>query len=130
VRVNPTSPLEGEVGGEADGWGGGAPTSAGAAIAARRATAASRRADGAHPTPPGPTLIAVPDLATPAATGGREAVTTPAAEELQRRHGAVWELADAGARVEQIAAHLGMPPGHVELILGLRRPLAGGTAGR
>lgn len=83
------------------------------------ASVAPRR-DGAHPTPPGPTLIAVPDLATAASREAQPAVS----DELQRRHGTVWELADAGARADQIATHLGLPIGHVELILGLRKPLA------
>jgi hypothetical protein len=88
--------------------------------------APARRVDAPHATPPGPTLIAVPDLAA-----AREPAAAAApAEDLQRRHGAAWELADAGATVGQIAAHLGLPIGHVTLILGLRRPVAGGPAGR
>jgi hypothetical protein len=89
-------------------------------------TPTTRRGDGAHPTPPGPTLIAVPNLTT---APSREALPAMS-DELQRRHGAVWELADAGASAEQIATHLGLPIGHVHLILGLRKPLGTGPGNR
>jgi hypothetical protein len=77
-----------------------------------------RRADRpADPTSMGPTLIAVPDLA-----GGSERTDASAAvEELGRRFGAIWEMADAGAPAEAIARATGLPIGRVELILGLRR---------
>ncbi len=103
---------------------GGSPSESSAVSPAPPAPASRR--DGAHAVPPSPTLIVVPDLATVAS---REALP-PSTDELQRRHGAVWELADAGARAEQIASHLGLPIGHVELILGLRKPLTTGSGGR
>lgn len=66
---------------------------------------------------PGPTLIAVPNLAT--STEG----TGPANEELGRRFAPVWSLADTGLSAEAIAERTGQPIGQVELILGLRRQL-------
>jgi hypothetical protein len=75
------------------------------------------------PRPPGPTLIAVPDLAAPPADHSE------AAAELARRFGPVWDLADAGTPAEAIARASGHPIGQVELILGLRRRLARPHAG-
>lgn len=84
----------------------------------------TRRFDRPEPaTPSGPTLIAVPDLAAPAADEG-------ASSDLGRRFGAIWDLADAGAPAEAIARATGQPIGQVELILGLRRQLATSGGGR
>lgn len=66
----------------------------------------------------GPTLIAVPSLASP----GSEAVASEASAELGRRFGAIWTMADAGDSLGSIAKATGHPVGQVELILGLRRP--------
>ncbi len=82
-----------------------------------------RRVEAAPALATGPTLIAVPDLAAPAADAGASA-------ELGRRFGAIWERADAGATPEAIAKATGQPIGQVELILGLRRQLAAGAGGR
>ena len=60
----------------------------------------------------GPTLIAVPNLATAA---------TPPADDMDRRFADVWALADSGASAATIADRTGYPIGQVELILGLRR---------
>lgn len=84
-----------------------------------------RRVDPAEPSAvAGPTLIAVPDLAAPAAA-------RPATDELARRFGTIWDLADSGAGPEAIARATGQPIGQVELILGLRRQqaTAGGRGG-
>ena len=88
----------------------------------RTPSTASRtlRRDAAEPIP-GPTLIAVPDLAVPAEPSG-------VSEELTRRFGAIWELADAGHGAAAIARRTGQPIGQVELILGLRRGLAAAEA--
>jgi len=76
---------------------------------------AARRSDRAEASAvAGPTLIAVPDLGAPAGDAA-------AADDLGRRFGAIWELADAGAPAEAIARATGQPIGQVELILGLRR---------
>ncbi len=90
-------------------------------------------AAGAHPSGPGPfrrddagqasalagpTLIAVPDLA--AAPAENAAV----GEDLARRFGPIWDLADSGASADAIARATGQPIGQVELVLGLRRQLA------
>jgi len=82
-----------------------------------------RRVDAGEPSAiAGPTLIAVPDLASPPGEAAQ------AASELARRFGAIWSLADSGASAESIARDTGQPIGHVELILGLRRQLeAAGT---
>ena len=74
----------------------------------------NRRADG--PNFQVPPLIAVPDLAPPAPSE----VAIP--EELVRRFGAIWEMADGGASPSEIARNVGLPIGQVELILGLRNP--------
>ena len=67
---------------------------------------------------PGPTLIAVPNLAaTPDAANA-------ASDELGQRFGPLWSLADQGLSPDAIAQRTGQPIGQVELILGLRRPLA------
>jgi hypothetical protein len=63
----------------------------------------------------GPTLIAVPSLATKAPDS-----STAAAAELSQRFGAIWALADSGRSAEAIARATGQPIGQVELILGLR----------
>ena len=67
----------------------------------------------------GPTLIAVPSL--PASTAD---ASSTAAEELGRRFGAIWALADVGETADSIARKTGQPIGQVELILGLRRQLS------
>lgn len=67
---------------------------------------------------PGPTLIAVPNLAAAPDTANA------ASEELGQRFGPLWSLADGGLSPEAIAQRTGQPIGQVELILGLRRPLA------
>ncbi|MDR3638203.1 MAG: hypothetical protein P4L84_30645 [Isosphaeraceae bacterium] len=64
---------------------------------------------------PGPTLIAVPNLATSPDTN------SPDTAELGRRFGPIWSLAETGASAETIAERTGQPIGQVELILGLRR---------
>jgi hypothetical protein len=73
----------------------------------------------------GPTLIAVPDLASPPS----EATTAVVAAELARRFGAIWALADSGASAEAIACGTGQPIGQVELVLGLRRQIATAASG-
>jgi hypothetical protein len=77
---------------------------------------ATRRADGPE-EPPGPTLIAVPDLAAEPCLEASEAT----AAAFGRRYAALWALADAGASAASIARETGQPVGQVELILGLRR---------
>jgi hypothetical protein len=67
----------------------------------------------------GPTLIAVPSLSASDANA-----STAVAEELGRRFGAIWALADAGETAEAIARTTGHPVGQVELIFGLRRQLS------
>ena len=78
----------------------------------------------------GPTLIAVPDLAAPSAADGSVEAVHSASEELGRRFGEIWQLADAGTGAEGIARVTGQPVGQIELILGLRRQraVAGGGA--
>jgi hypothetical protein len=79
---------------------------------------ATRRVDAAEPdTPPGPTLIAVPNVAA--------AMELPASPPRGQTHrfGPIWELADRGASADAIARVTGQPVGQVELILGLRRQL-------
>ncbi len=66
---------------------------------------------------PGPTLIQVPNLASPTPSDRAEQV----ARELAERFGPIWDLAQAGATAETIARATGHPVGQVELILGLRR---------
>lgn len=66
---------------------------------------------------PGPTLITVPNLAA------APDVNHATSEELGRRFGSIWSLADEGASADTIAQHTGQPIGQVELILGLRRQL-------
>jgi hypothetical protein len=70
----------------------------------------------------GPTLITVPALSLSASGAAAEAAA--AAEELGRRFGAIWGLADAGATADAIACTTELPIGQVELILGLRRQLS------
>ncbi len=70
----------------------------------------------------GPVLIAVPSLALPPAITS----TLAAAAEFDRRFGAIWALADAGALDDEIARQTGYPVGQVELIRGLRGPKVGG----
>jgi hypothetical protein len=83
-----------------------------------------RRADrGTSATSGGPTLIAVPNLASP------PSMASEAAAELDRRFGAVWAMADSGAPIEVMARETGYPIGQVELILGLRRQLLAAEAG-
>lgn len=78
----------------------------------------THRADIAEPrTPPGPTLIAVPNIASLS-----ELPATPP-RGATNRFSPVWELADKGATAEAIARVTGQPVGQVELILGLRRQL-------
>ncbi len=94
-----------------------------AAIAILSKSRPARRIDAGHPTTSeGPTLISVPNLATPPST------TSEAAAELDRRFGPIWAMADEGTSTELIARETGYPIGQIELILGLRRQLlAGGT---
>jgi hypothetical protein len=85
----------------------------------------ARRADfGRAATSAGPTLISVPDLATPPSIGS----TSEVAAELDRRYGPVWLMADEGLTVDDIARETGYPVGQVELILGLRRRLVAAEA--
>lgn len=85
-----------------------------------------RRVDsGRIATSAGPTLISVPDLATPPSIGQ----TSEVAAELDRRYGPVWLMADEGLAVDAIARETGYPVGQVELILGLRRRLVAAEAG-
>jgi hypothetical protein len=88
-----------------------------------------RRADRAAATAmAGPTLIAVPDLSDATGAGGPDPHASSAAvAELGRRFGAIWEMADAGAPAGAIARATGLPIGRVELILGLKRQLAGAS---
>jgi hypothetical protein len=80
-----------------------------------------QRADRAKPSAVGgPTLILVPSLAA-----SDPDAPTAAAVELGQRFGAIWRLADAGEPLDAIARKTGQPIGQVELILGLRRQLAG-----
>jgi hypothetical protein len=65
---------------------------------------------------PGRTLIAVPDLTVPTSSNP--------SDDLARRYGSIWDLAEAGASPESIARDTGQPIGQVELILGLRNPRA------
>jgi hypothetical protein len=67
---------------------------------------------------PGPTLIAVPDLAE------EDRPLDPQVEtELRERHGEIWALAATGKSSEEIARQTGQPIGHVELIVGLYRQM-------
>lgn len=104
------------------GQGGGTAIRDASAVANRSPRPASDlRLDPAMPNAIGPTLIAVPDLAT---------MTRPSAEaalELVRRFGPIWDLADSGASAEAIARVTEQPIGQVELILGLRRSRGGET---
>jgi len=85
-----------------------------------------RRIDPAsRPLAAGPTLIAVPSLATL----GSEATAIEAAGELSRRYGAIWALFDSGVTASAISATTGHPIGQVELILGLRRTSESAVAG-
>ncbi len=106
-----------------------------------RVEAAATRAAGtmpAHPAGPrvrrrperggadlagGAPLISVPNLAGPTSPA------SDAAAGLDRRFGAVWALAEAGAPIEVVARESGYPIGQVELILGLRRQLLAAEAG-
>lgn len=84
------------------------------------------RVDPAEPaTPPGPTLITIPSLSRPANDSAESA-----AEDLGRRFGSIWELADSGTAPEAIARTTGQPIGQVELILALRRQVSAGAGGR
>lgn len=67
----------------------------------------------------GPTLIAVPDLAMNGSKGHAMEVSA----ELQRRYGAIWEMAERGLGPEAIARATGQPAGQIELVLNLRRGL-------
>jgi hypothetical protein len=81
----------------------------------------AQRADRAKPSAVGgPTLILVPSLAA-----SDPDAPSAAAVELGQRFGAIWALADAGESPDAIARTTGQPIGQVELILGLRRQLAG-----
>jgi hypothetical protein len=84
----------------------------------------TRRVDpGQSATAEGPTLISVPNLASPPSS------TSEAAAELDRRFGPIWGMADEGASTEAIARETGYPIGQIELILGLRRQISGAGAG-
>jgi hypothetical protein len=95
----------------------------------RRAPAQTQVHRGATSAVTGPTLITIPCLSAlaPEATA---TATAAVAAELGRRFGAIWALADSGQSPEAIARTTGQPIGQVELILGLRRQLAGQAAGR
>jgi hypothetical protein len=83
-----------------------------------------RRVDPGQPaTFEGPTLISVPNLASP------PSANSEAAAGLDRRFGPIWAMADEGTSTEAIARETGYPIGQVELILGLRRQLLVGGAG-
>jgi hypothetical protein len=71
----------------------------------------------------GPTLISVPNLASP------PSANSEAAAELDRRFGPIWAMADEGTPTEAIARETGYPIGQVELILGLRRQALAGENG-
>ncbi len=73
------------------------------------------RVEPAAPVVAGPTLIAVPDLGMTTGEADR-------GDDLVRRFGAIWDLADSGASAESIARVTGQPVGQVELILNLRGP--------
>lgn len=77
----------------------------------------------------GPTLIVVPDLAASSRADRSEDAVHLASEELGRRFGEIWQLADAGTAADGIARVTGQPVGQIELILGLRRQraVAGGS---
>jgi hypothetical protein len=95
--------------------------SADAASTLKSVPGGTRRVDRAESSAvAGPTLIAVPNLAA-SATDGPASVSA----ELSRKFGTIWAQADAGASAEAIAQSTGQPIGQVELILGLRRQLAG-----
>jgi hypothetical protein len=80
---------------------------------------AAHRVDPPQPSAVGgPTLIAVPNLASPPPE------RHPASTDLAKRFGAIWEMADSGKSADAIARATGQPIGQVELILGLRRKLA------
>lgn len=64
-------------------------------------------------------LIAVPSLEPAQSDRG---VTV---NGLKERYAAIWELADSGATLEQMARATGQPVGQIELILGLRRQIDG-----
>jgi hypothetical protein len=99
-----------------------------AIVSEPRASKISRRVDPGEPaTSEGPTLISIPNLASPPSP------TSEAAAELDRRFGPIWGMADEGVSTESIARETGYPIGQVELILGLRRQLLvaeTGNAGR
>jgi hypothetical protein len=81
----------------------------------RKSLASARRAE--RSVTPSRKLISVPDLAAPL-------TATLPLDDLGRRYGAIWDLAEAGASPESIARDTGQPVGEVELILGLKRPRA------
>jgi hypothetical protein len=87
----------------------------------RAKPAPGRRTD--RSAPPGRTLISVPDLAA------SSPVSTPPPDDLTRRFGAIWDLAEAGVSPESIARDTGQPIGQIELILGLQRPRASSASG-
>jgi hypothetical protein len=64
-------------------------------------------------------LIAVPSL--PGAPYDREASVSG----LSERFDAIWSLADNGSSPEVIARATGQPVGQIDLILGIRRKIAG-----
>jgi hypothetical protein len=66
-----------------------------------------------------PALIAVPSL--PGAPYDREASVSG----LSERFDAIWALADNGSSPEVIARATGQPVGQIDLILGIRRKIAG-----
>jgi hypothetical protein len=71
---------------------------------------------------PGPTLIAVPNLAK---VGDREESDREGSTaRLSERFSGLWELADSGASPLTISKATGVPVGRVELILGLRRKVS------
>jgi hypothetical protein len=64
-------------------------------------------------------LISVPNLEPARSDRG---VTV---NGLKERYATIWELADSGATIEQMARATGQPIGQIELIIGLRRQIDG-----
>jgi hypothetical protein len=68
--------------------------------------------------PPGPMLIAIPDMAMEA-----QPIEEDLATALGERHAEVWSLVGSGVPAEEIARRTNQPIGRVELIEGLYRRL-------
>jgi hypothetical protein len=69
-----------------------------------------------HEHPPGPTLIAVPDLAIEPQPLDEELATA-----LRQRNAEVWSLVGSGVPADEVARRTGQPIGQVELVEGLYR---------